>query len=157
MPKNTVEPAEETEGGARGRCGLVERTPRGWRVRGENGEEFSDLFSAMMLADLLAAENGLRESAQRRPPRGNGADTEVERLRVTVAQLEHALHNRVVIEQAIGVLAERHRLPPRAAFERLRCAARSRGRAVAEVAGTVVASSADRAAALPAELDRDQG
>ena len=41
------------------------------------------------------------------------------------AQLEHALHSRVAIEQAKGVLAERYGLDPEDAFDLIRRAARS--------------------------------
>ena len=69
-----------------------------------------------------------------------------------MAQLEHALTVRVRVEQAIGVLAERHRLRPRQAFELLRSAARSRGRRVLEVAGEVVDSASNPLLRLPEEL-----
>jgi hypothetical protein len=79
---------------------------------------------------------------------------EAARLAVTVAQLEHALASRVRVEQAIGVLAERHRLRPRDAFDLLRGAARSRGRRVTELAQDVVASAANPLLRLPEELAR---
>ena len=79
---------------------------------------------------------------------------EAERLAVTVAQLEHALSSRVTVEQAIGVLAERHRRRPREAFDLLRRAARSRGRRVTEIAQDVVASTANPLLQLPEELAR---
>ena len=124
---------------------VIRRTPTGWQV---GDVEEQDLTSAMVLADLLAGE----VSATGRPPRASDAGDEMERLRVAVAQLEHALAARVVVEQAIGVLAERQHLAPRAAFERLRKAARSRGRKVHELARQVVASSTDPAVPLPPEL-----
>ncbi|GAB3207828.1 ANTAR domain-containing protein [Marinactinospora thermotolerans] len=133
----------------------IRRTPTGWRVH--SGEELPDLLGAMVLADLLYAEEGPRLSPPPAPPKAAVQASETERLRVTVAQLEHALGTRVVIEQAIGVLAERHRLSPRVAFERLRQAARSRGRKVADLAREVVASSADPLIPLPAELAREGG
>jgi ANTAR domain len=52
------------------------------------------------------------------------------------------------------VLAERHRLRPREAFDLLRGAARSRGRRVTEMAQDVVASAANPLLRLPAELAR---
>jgi hypothetical protein len=55
-----------------------------------------------------------------------------------VAQLEHALAARVSTERAIGVLAERHGVNPRDAFESLRRSARSQGRPVAELAREVL-------------------
>jgi hypothetical protein len=130
--------------------GMVQRTSAGWRVN--DGEELPDLLNAMVLADLIAAEEGAPGAPPAAPPRADADASEVERLRVTVAQLEHALHTRVVVEQAIGVLAERHRLTPRKAFERLRSAARSRGRRVADMARDVVTSSTNPLTPLPVEL-----
>jgi hypothetical protein len=59
-----------------------------------------------------------------------------------IDQLEHALHNRVTIEQAKGVLMEREGLDQAAAFDRLRLAARATRRRVGEVAAEVVAGRA---------------
>jgi len=84
----------------------------------------------------------------------SGESGEAERLAVTVAQLEHALASRVRVEQAIGVLAERHRLRPREAFDLLRKASRSRGTRVTELAHDVVASTANPLLRLPDELSR---
>jgi hypothetical protein len=102
----------------------------------------------MVLADLLAAEI----TPGPRPPRAGNHLDEVGQLKLTITQLEHALAARVTVEQAIGVLAERQRLAPRAAFERLRKAARSRGRRVHDLAREIVASANDRAVPLPPEL-----
>jgi len=74
------------------------------------------------------------------------------RLRETVAQLEHALTARVRVEQAIGVLAERHRLRPRQAFELLRSVARARGKRVLEIATEVVDSATNPLLRIPEEL-----
>jgi hypothetical protein len=74
------------------------------------------------------------------------------RLRETVAQLEHALTARVRVEQAIGVLAERHRLRPRQAFELLRSVARARGKRVLEIATEVVESATNPLLRIPEEL-----
>ena len=79
---------------------------------------------------------------------------EARRLRTTVGQLEHALTARIRIEQAIGVLAERHRIKPRQAFEQLRTAARNRGRKVIDIASDVVASASNPLLQLPEELSR---
>ena len=169
---------------------VVRKAEHGWVVGDEN---VSDLTSAMVLADLFAAdqadsddttvmeavdENGSprrpsRRSApaprvnesgpQQRLPAVSGAPGiadrsgeagEAERLAVTVAQLEHALAARVRVEQAIGVLAERHRLRPREAFDLLRRASRSRGTRVTEMAQDVVASTANPLLRLPDELSR---
>ena len=83
---------------------------------------------------------------------GEAEQPDVHQLQETVAQLEHALAVRVRVEQAIGVLAERHRLRPRQAFELLRSAARARGRRVLEVAGEVVDSASNPLLRIPEEL-----
>jgi hypothetical protein len=124
---------------------VVRRVRDGWQVEGETLE---DLTSAMALADLLADEI----EAGPRPPRADDTADETVRLRVAVRQLEHALAARVLVEQAIGVLAERMQASPRAAFERLRRAARSRGRKVHDLARLVVASVGGSTEALPPEL-----
>lgn len=51
-----------------------------------------------------------------------------------VSQLQSALDSRVIIEQAIGILAERFELPFEDAFEVLRAAARNSRREVRAVA-----------------------
>jgi hypothetical protein len=166
---------------------VVRKADRGWVVGGEN---VSDLTSAIVLADLFAADlvadggtavleavdrnDGSQHAAPRqdaarqrdgqrgtpgrhavRPSGSDGADAdEASRLAVTVAQLEHALASRVRVEQAIGVLAERHRLRPREAFDLLRGAARSRGQRITEMAQDVVASTANPLLRLPDELAR---
>jgi hypothetical protein len=131
---------------------VARRTPTGWRV---GDEEVSDLTSAMVLADLLAAELPAEAPSASGHPAAPGRRDEqpdARQLQETVAQLEHALTVRVRVEQAIGVLAERHRLRPRQAFELLRSAARSRGRRVLEVAGEVVDSASNPLLRLPEEL-----
>jgi hypothetical protein len=188
---------------------VVRKAEHGWVVRGES---VPDLTSAMVLADLFAADqtqdddtrlmeavdengqprkkaperahgrhrigrlggrHGAGQKVAERPPAqrpatesSNGGageqpssvrendNNEAARLAVTVAQLEHALASRVRVEQAIGVLAERHRLRPREAFELLRSAARSRGSRVTEIAHDVVASAANPLLRLPEELAR---
>ena len=171
---------------------VVRKAEHGWVV---GGEEVSDLTSAMVLADLFAADQAAYEEGRTagsgsaevggggasvgkpraagppRPPaptrpemvvRGNPrfvpkseleAD-EASRLAVTVTQLEYALASRVRVEQAIGVLAERHRLRPRDAFDLLRSAARSRGQRITELSEDVVASTANALLRLPEELTR---
>jgi hypothetical protein len=124
---------------------VLRRTESGWRVGTDTDD---DLLAAMVLADLLAGETG----APARSPRAGEAASEIDRLRVAVSQLEHALAARVTVEQAIGVLAERQHVAPRAAFERLRKAARSRGKKVHDLARMVVASVNDPGVPLPPEL-----
>ena len=168
---------------------VVRKAERGWVVGDEN---VSDLTSAMVLADLFAADQAddddttvmeaVDEKSTPRPqgratapaPRANdsgpqqipavagaagiadktGEAGEAARLAVTVAQLEHALAARVRVEQAIGVLAERHRLRPREAFDLLRKASRARGARVTELAQDVVESTANPLLRLPDELSR---
>jgi hypothetical protein len=144
---------------------VVRRGEHGWQV---GTEETADLTSAMVLADLLAADLGTPAPPPAGPPRhsvakhsvaNHGAaseEDEAARLAVTVAQLEHALAARVRVEQAIGVLAERHRLRPRQAFDLLRNAARADSRRVIEVAEDVVASASNPLLPLPPELARTQ-
>jgi hypothetical protein len=125
---------------------VIRRAPQGgWEVGGEPTE---DLTSAMVLADLLAAELG----PMGRPPRADEPIDELTQLKLSVRQLEHALAARVVVEQAIGVLTERQGGTPRDAFERLRKVARARGRKVHDLAVEVVASATDRGVPLPPEL-----
>ena len=125
---------------------VIRRSPDGgWEVGGEVTE---DLTSAMVLADLLAAEI----MPAGRPARSDQPLDELAQLRLSVKQLEHALAARVVVEQAIGVLTERQGSSPRDAFERLRKVARSRGRKVHDLAREVVASATDHAVPLPPEL-----
>jgi ANTAR domain len=130
---------------------VVRRTKDGWRV---GSDELPDLTCAMILADLLAAENGAAATAPPKPGTESALAEEAGRLRATISQLEHALATRIRVEQAIGVLAERHRIKPREAFEQLRDAARSRGRKVIDIAGDVVASATNPLLQLPDELSR---
>jgi GAF domain-containing protein len=66
--------------------------------------------------------------------------TETERL---ASQLQHALDSRVVIEQAKGILAERHSINTATAFERLRRHARARNAKIHDVARAVLRSDLD--------------
>jgi hypothetical protein len=144
---------------------VVRRSGQGWQV---GPEETTDLTSAMVLADLLAADLGSPTAPPSGPlvapppavsQRAQGVQgveaDEAARLAVTVAQLEHALSARVRVEQAIGVLAERHRLRPRQAFDLLRNVARSRGHKVTEIAEAVVDSTSNPLLPLPEELARE--
>lgn len=129
----------------------VRRTAAGWQVEPVEGlpEQVEDLTVGMALADLLTPE--LVPPA--RPPRPSEQLDEVAQLRTQVTQLQHALAARVVVEQAIGVLAERLSVPPREAFDRLRRISRSRGQKVHDLARMVVGSVSERgSSALPREL-----
>jgi hypothetical protein len=124
-------------------------------------EDAADLVEGLSLADLVAEELGALaepDRAARRSARGaSGApeeaadpvDARVAALERTVAQLEHALAARVSTERAIGVLAERHGISARAAFESLRGDARSQGRPVADLAREVLDGLGAEAPATP--------
>ena len=129
------------------------RTAQGWTVLCPSGAAHAgDLVEGLTLADLVAEEFGALtepDRTARRSARGPGRpvgpaeDSPAGRtaaLERTVAQLEHALAARVATERAIGVLAERNRINPRAAFECLRHEARSSGRPLADLAREVLGS-----------------
>ena len=125
---------------------VIRRTPEGWQV-GDGGSPEDDLVTAMVLADLLQDDL----SPGNRPNRSDEPLDEVNRLRLAVSQLEHALAARVTVEQAIGVLAERLHCPPRDAFERLRKVARRGGQKVHDLSKLVVRSTTEPVD-LPPEL-----
>lgn len=110
------------------------RDAGGWSV---NGLPAADLVTAMILADLVSDPL----DAAPRPPRYGSRAQEAERLEAIALQLQFALQHRVIVEQAIGILAERYLLPPRAAFDRLRRAAANRAQTIREMARDVVAST----------------
>jgi ANTAR domain len=160
----TVVPPGGLSGWPLGSEPVARRTATGWRV---GDEEVSDLTSAMVLADLLVADlptqsmpvvaspspGGAAAAQATAQARGvNEEEPDPKRLQETVAQLEHALTARVRVEQAIGVLAERHRLRPRQAFELLRSVARARGKRVLEIATEVVDSATNPLLRIPEEL-----
>jgi GAF domain-containing protein len=107
----------EGPAGAGGALIAVRRPDRPWQAR-----EIEGLVTyAGVVATLLRAASDAERTAQ------------------IIGQLEHALHHRVVIEQAKGILMEREQLDPAGAFDRLRKAARARRRRVSEVAAEIVA------------------
>ena len=133
----------------------LHRTSTGWDVERGDGSGVlapaDDLTVAMSLADLIAGDTGETVPAPRPGRQGEGL-SETERLRLQITQLEHALTARVVIEQAIGVLAQRFSVTPREAFDRIRKSARSRGQRVHELAVSIVRSARDETVALPSDL-----
>ena len=66
-----------------------------------------------------------------------------ELLQQRIGQLQHALTSRIAIEQAKGVLAERHGITPDRAFDALRRNARNSGRRIHEVADSVLDGDLD--------------
>jgi GAF domain-containing protein len=75
--------------------------------------------------------------------------------RTLADQLQHALDSRVVIEQAKGVLSERHKLDPDEAFRRLRAHARSSRIRIQQVGRAVVNGDLDLPEAAPPLSDDD--
>lgn len=130
----------------------VTRTASGWRVDDGRSSrlpnEGDELPVALSLADLCVDDL----EPPLRPQRSDATQDETELLRVQVRQLEHALAARVLIEQAIGSLAERWSVPPRDAFERLRKVARAQGMRVHVLAKSVVTSTHEAVSSLPVEL-----
>lgn len=70
----------------------------------------------------------------------DGDGTPTADVDVRVAQLQHALTSRIVVEQAKGMLAERYALTPEEAYELIRLAARSHGLKVHALSNSVLAS-----------------
>jgi GAF domain-containing protein len=83
-------------------------------------------------------------SEDRRPwsPEGELAMRQGEEQSGLALQLQGALDSRQVIEQAKGVLMERHSLAPRAAYDRLRARARAERRKLGVICAEVVDSAA---------------
>ena len=98
-----------------------------WGLRVERASR-SDLAHVVSAGRGLSRLAGSRLEAQRT----------IDALRAHVAQLEHALQSRIVIEQAKGVLVARHGVDLRSAFELLRRTARDTRRRIHDVAAEVV-------------------
>jgi GAF domain-containing protein len=92
------------------------------------------------LADVVAHELETRLTARRLAA---AADREIARLRDEALHLQVALDSRVIIEQAKGVLVERHGEDPDTAFARLRAHARSHRRGIHDVADDIVRGRVD--------------
>ena len=104
-----------------GAVNLYDAQSRAWTT--------DDVAAGRLVADLAAGylvNSHLRRSSQ-----------------TLAAQLEGALHSRIIIEQAKGVLAGRHGITPEAAFEVLRGHARSHRVKLRELAGDIVAGKLD--------------
>jgi hypothetical protein len=81
-------------------------------------------------SDGSAPSGGTAADIRRLTVYADAQERKVGELQMTVLQLESALGTRVVIERAIGMLAERFALPIPDAFELLRAAARNSRREV---------------------------
>jgi hypothetical protein len=68
----------------------------------------------------------------------DGDGTPTTDVDVRVAQLQHALTSRIVVEQAKGMLAERYALTPDEAYDLIRLAARSNGLKVHAISNSVL-------------------
>lgn len=118
------------------------------------GATAPDQAAAAAQAAPAGGSTGRTGKAKAKGKSKDPASLETSKLRTTIGQLEHALTARIRVEQAIGVLAERHRIQPRQAFEQLRTAARNRGRRVIDISSDVVASATNPLLQLPDELSR---
>jgi response regulator NasT len=83
------------------------------------------------------AREGRAESIQAAIEVSMRRHEEKRKLVEQVERLESALERRALIERAKGILMERHSVPEREAFDRLRDHARSRNRTVVDVAASV--------------------
>ena len=90
--------------------------------------------------DGSALSSGTAADIRRLTIYADAQERKVGELQVTVLQLQSALETRVVIERAIGMLAERFALAIPDAFELLRAAARNSRREVRAVAEELVES-----------------
>ena len=81
-------------------------------------------------------------------------DGKVRELELAVMRLQYALDSRVVIERAVGMLAERFDLSIVDAFDLLRTAARAGRRELRELAQEVVESRPSTPRAVSAALHR---
>jgi PAS domain S-box-containing protein len=106
------------DGRAVGTCNALAFSPRAWT----DGDVSAIQAYADMLGQLIGSVSDARHKGE------------------LAAQLQLALDSRVLIEQAKGVLMERHGLDDQAAFTRLRKMARSSARKLPEVAREVIAN-----------------
>lgn len=104
-----------------GACTLFDRRSRPWTA--------AETSTLRAMADVVAAHLVL--------------ERQLEEARVLSSQLSHALASRIVIEQAKGMLAERHGLDVSTAFDRMRRHARSSRRSLHAVASDIVAGRID--------------
>jgi hypothetical protein len=121
------------------------------RLDGETATKLIELFNALgtwLTAGGLASCQigfGDRGYTLLAADQGKPNDPTAFLLERTI-QLQAALDSRIVIEQAKGILAERHGITPDKAFELLRRDARSRRMKLHALAAGVVETSARRAA-----------
>jgi len=104
---------------------------------GHSGCKERVTLSRAEYASLL--EESRRLIAPAHADRASAAGTELHELRGQVHQLQGTLASRVNIEQAKGVLVERHGMTPDAPFEALRQRARDQRRSLDEVCVQIIA------------------
>jgi GAF domain-containing protein len=100
-----------------------------------------EAVETLTLLARLVADELERLLTARRVVEAN--DAELARLGAVTDHLQQALDSRIVIEQAKGMLAERHDEPVDVAFRRIRLFARSSQRRLHDVAAEVVARTLD--------------
>lgn len=108
-----------------GALNLYRRDPGPWS---DEEIEVAELIAGLATAYLLTART--RRDSER-----------------ITGQLEHALESRIIVEQAKGVLVERHGVDAGEAFGRLRAYARRRQQRVHDVADAILAGEVDPFAA----------
>jgi GAF domain-containing protein len=106
----------DLEGATIGTLNVYEVRPHGW----DRSEEGAILAYARVAGTML------------------GTAFRAEAKDAVAGHLQHALDHRVLIEQAKGILMERHGIDARTAFERLRRRARSRQELLTQLARRVV-------------------
>ena len=105
-------------------------------------ELFNSLGDWLTSSDLASCQVAFGDRAYTlmAPAGGNSNDPTTFLLERTI-QLQTALDSRVVIEQAKGILAERHGISPEEAFEQLRSEARSKRIKLRQLAADIVATT----------------
>jgi hypothetical protein len=115
------------------------------RLDEETATKLVELFDALgrWLADgdLAACQVGFWDRSYTLLAEMNGKPNDPTGFLLERAiQLQVALDSRVVIEQAKGIVAERHAITPDEAFDRLRREARSRRMKLRDLAAEVIAT-----------------
>jgi AmiR/NasT family two-component response regulator len=98
------------------------------------GENSDRVDGSPASADGSVASAGIEAEVTRLILYADAQERRVRELQTTVSQLQSALDSRVLIERAVGMLAERLNLATKDAFELLRSAARSSRREVRALA-----------------------
>lgn len=130
----------------------ADRWPEFTRMALERGLRAVHAFPLRLRDDRIGAMNLFREApGDFQPDDVEAAQTladmatiaimsrrQYDTVTIRAHQLQHALDSRIIIEQAKGVIAERHHLRPIDAFEAIRHHARNRQRTVRDVAQDII-------------------